>query len=145
MGVVSLGAETVKFVDDSSQCPSGTWAKPAIQTWPSIRVGFECNIGEPWYCEMFGIGCKGVIPVQAPSPETKEQLENPLEWTPETMAGQWKAEQDQHTLNWIRATSGIGTALPGEEEIEAAKWAGIGIGTGLLIAGGIALLILLKR
>lgn len=145
MGVVSLGSRVVSVVESPNQCPSGTWVSPAPAPTGSSRMLYYCNSGEPWYCEWFGIGCKGVAPVQPPSPQSQEQMSDPSQWTPDTVSEQWKAQQEENLRIWLESTSGIASAMPGEKTMDALKIAGISAGTLIAAGAALALLILLKR
>ncbi len=142
MGVVSLGATEVAFVDRPEQCPSGTWAKPVV--WSDERgVGYHyaCMVGEPWYCEWFGIGCKGPISTAPPAPRTEEQMRTPGEWTPEQVSEEWKRQQQENLQRWLESTSGV-SSVANTSFVETAALSATAIA---FIAGGLALLILLKR
>ena len=113
---VSLGATTVAVVDNPAKCPSGTWYKTIAAPTGSGKIYYECNSGEPWTCEWFGWGCKGVPAVPPAAPATEEQLSNPLAWTPEysvtATAGQQKLVTDQ----WLQSTSGVAVVSSGVYE-----------------------------
>jgi hypothetical protein len=104
-----------------------------------------CYKGEPWHCEWFGWGCKGVIPVDAPSPQTVGQMEDPSQWTPDQMAAQWKEEERQNIKEWLDATSEIDLVSVGAKNVgDAAKETLIYTGLGLAIAAGVAVFLLVK-
>jgi hypothetical protein len=108
-------------------------------------MGYSCYKGEPWTCEWFGWGCKGVIPVDAPSPQTVDQMQNPSQWTPEQMAAQWKEEERQNIKEWAEATRGIDLFSVGAKEAgDAAKDVLTYGGIGLAIAVGVAVFLLVK-
>jgi hypothetical protein len=151
MGLVGLGSKLVATVDNPAKCPSGTWNEPK-RVWTGsvwVDMGYECYKGEPWTCEWFGWGCKGVVPVDPPSPQTVDQMEKPSQWTPEQMAKQWKEEERQNIKEWAEATRGIdlfsvGTYQAGKAAGDAAEDLLIYTGLGLAIAAGVAVFLLVK-
>lgn len=147
MGFVSLGETIVTAVKSPEQCPAGTWASRPYLYSSQYGWGWHylCMTGEPIYCELFGIGCKGVSVPPPPAPQTESQMRDPEQWTPDIVAEQWRMNQEQMRRDWLAATGGIGTALPGEEAEEAAKRFGLSLGIGLALAAGVAVLVLLKR
>jgi len=148
MGLVGLGEQLVARVDDPAKCPSGTWVGqvPDIKLRYGIPVReWRCYKGEPWTCEVFGWGCKGVIPVAPPAPKSPDELRNPSGYTPDQMSQKWKEEQDKNIREWLDATSGIGTFWSGVNDIaDAAKEPLIYTGLGLAIAAGVAVFLLVK-
>jgi len=145
--MIGLGATTVKVVDDPSQCPTGTWAS-VVATPVGARPVYECNTGEPWYCEWFGIGCKGVPAVPPAAPQTEQQMRDPLSWTPEDSAQATRERQQQLTGSWLQATSGIaefqsGAYQAGEAVADAVSSPGLWFVVGA--AAVVAVIILAKR
>lgn len=80
-----LGYQTVAVVPNPGMCPSYSRAIPVTPsvTGANIPAQWECVVGEPWYCEWFGIGCRGPVVPAPPAPETEEQMTQPGKWTPE--------------------------------------------------------------
>jgi len=145
--MIGLGAATVKVVDDPSRCPAGTW--PSVVATPvGARPVYECNMGEPWYCEWFGIGCKGVPVVPPAAPQTEQQMRDPLSWTPEDSAQATRERQQQITSSWLQATGGIaefqsGAYQAGEAVADAVSSPGLWFVVGA--AAVVAVIILAKR
>jgi hypothetical protein len=159
MGLVGLGAKLVATVNSPAQCPSGTWHETATVAVPGagyVQQKTYCYKGEPWYCEWFGWGCKGVIPVQPPSPRTRDQMERPSQWTPEQVASEWKEQERQNIKEWAEATRGIDLVDVGLYKAgkaigdvagavgDAAKETLIYTGIGLAIALGVAVFLVVK-
>jgi hypothetical protein len=145
--MIGLGATTVKVVDDPSQCPPGTWSS-IVATPIGARPVYECNAGEPWYCEWFGIGCKGVPAVPPAAPQTEQQMRDPLSWTPEDSAQATRERQQQTTNAWLQATGGIaefqsGVYQTGEAVADAVSSPGLWFVVGA--AAVVAVIILAKR
>lgn len=150
---VSLGATTVATVDNPIKCPPGTWSQPVVI--PNVGIAYyECNSGEPWTCEWFGWGCKGV-PVAAPAaPSTEQQMRDPLSWTPEdSVNATWRKQQDIAQW-WLHNTTGIartqsGVYRAGEAVKDAIPDADTVINwtlVGLLLLGSAAMVVIkLKR
>ena len=145
--MIGLGATTVSVVDNPNKCPAGTWAS-VVATPVGARPVYECNTGEPWYCEWFGIGCKGVPTVPPAAPQTEQQMRDPLSWTPEDSAQATRERQQQITSSWLQATSGIaefqsGAYQAGEAVADAVSSPGLWFVVGA--AAVVAIIILAKR
>ena len=145
--MIGLGAVTVSVVDNPNKCPEGTWTS-VIATPVGARPVYACNMGEPWHCEWFGIGCKGVPAVAPAAPQTEQQMRDPLSWTPEDSAHATQEKQQQVTGSWLEATGGIaqfqsGAYQAGEAVADAvsspALWFFVGV------AATMAVIILAKR
>jgi hypothetical protein len=105
--MVRLGAVSVAVVDNPNKCPAGTYPSTiAVATGASAPL-YECLSGEPWYCEWFGIGCKGVPAVAPAAPQTEQQMRDPEQWTPETSVDATKQTQDAVTAQWLANTEGV--------------------------------------
>jgi hypothetical protein len=145
--MIGLGAKTVKTVDDPSQCPAGTWSS-IIATPVGVRPVYECNVGQPWYCEWLNIGCEEIPVVPPVAPHTEQQMRDPLSWTPEQMIQETRQQQQQTTNEWLQATSGVakfqsGLYQAGEAVADAVSSPGLWFVVGA--AAVVAVIILAKR
>lgn len=130
--MLGLGEAVVQVVTDANLCPPGTRARRVYSSsaeaaaWNYTPQYWECVQGEPWYCEWFGWGCQGPVPVEPPAPETGEQMTEPGAWTPEDVAAGWMDRYRKSVQGHLEHTSGTASAFAwmsqkGEEITDAVK------------------------
>jgi hypothetical protein len=146
--MVSLGAVSVAVVDNPNKCPAGTYPSTIAVATGASTPRYECLSGEPWYCEWFGIGCKGVPAVTPAAPQTEQQMRDPLSWTPEDSIQATRERQQQLSSAWLQATGGIaefqsGAYQAGEAVADAVSSPGLWFVVGA--AAVVAVIVLAKR